>query len=340
MKSQLFMLIMLVGGCVTEDALDTTTQPVIGGTVTPAGLYPATGALVARVQGQQIVFCTGTLISPDAVATAAHCLIPPPDIGDFSPYFTFARDANAATTADLLPSREKHYHPQYNQNAEPPGTISHTYDIGIVLLSHPVTNVAPAYLPTAAEASALAQGMPLEITGYGLTNATDDNSAGVKYNATTTLAALGQYEIGVGTPGGPQNCHGDSGGPAYIHVGSGLRMLGIVSRGNTGGEDSCDQGGIDTRADAYKSWLSTYTTLVDPPADPGNGSGSGSGGGGDTGNGGGGGNGNDTDPSDPGTSTGGCSTSGAPSVFGIVALTALVRRRRRPKTKRAAEAAL
>jgi uncharacterized protein (TIGR03382 family) len=327
MKSQLFMLAALMGACTTDDALDTTTQGVIGGTVSPAGLYPATGALVARVQGQQIVFCTGTLISPDAVVTAAHCLIPPPEIGDFSPYFTFALDANNATTADLLPSREKHYHPQYNQNSEPPGTISHTYDIGIVLLANPVTSVAPAYLPTAAEAAALAEGMPLEITGYGLTNANDDNSAGVKYNATTTLAALGPYEIGVGTAGAPQNCHGDSGGPAYIHVGSGLRMLGIVSRGNTGGEDSCDRGGIDTRADAYKSWLSMYTTLADPPADPGDGSGDGSGSGSDTGSGSGDGDGGD--PGDPQSTTmGGCSTSGAPGAFVLVALAALVRRRR------------
>ncbi len=328
MKSHLFMLAMLAVGCTTEDALDTTTQGVIGGTVSPAGLYPATGALVARVQGQQIVFCTGTLISADAVVTAAHCLIPPPEIGDFSPYFTFALDANNATTADLLPSREKHYHPQYNQNAEPPGTISHTYDIGIVLLQHPVTNVAPAYLPTDADAAALAEGMPLEITGYGLTNANDDNSAGVKYNATTSLAALGPYEIGVGTPGAPQNCHGDSGGPAYIHVGSGLRMLGIVSRGNTGGEDSCDRGGIDTRADAYKSWLSMYTKLPVPPADPGDGGGDGSGSGSGSGDGTGSG-GDGADPGDPSSTTvGGCSTSGAPGAFGLVALAALVWRRR------------
>ena len=330
MKSQLFLLSLLLGACTTDDAVDSTTQSVIGGTLSPAGLYPATGALVARVNGQQIVFGTGTLISPDAVATAAHCLIPPDGIGTFSPYFTFALDANTATTAQLLPSRAFHYHPQYDQNAQPPGTISHTYDIGIVLLAHPVTNVAPAYLPTAAEAAALAQGMPVEITGYGLTNATDENSAGVKYNATTSLTALGQYEIGVGVAGGPQNCHGDSGGPAYIHVGSGLRMLGTVSRGNTGGEDSCDKGGIDTRADAYKSWLSTYTTLADPPADPGSGSGSGSGSGDNTGSGSGSGSGGgNDDPSDPGSSSGGCSTSGSPSAFGmIVALAALVRRRR------------
>ena len=272
MRAVLFALIVpqILGGCVDGLGPDTgqATQPVIGGMRTPPGLYPATGALVAEVQGQRIVFCTGTLIAPDAVVTAAHCLIPPPEIGDFMPSFTLALDANNITTADLTRGRAKHYHPQYNQNVEPPGTISHTYDIGIVLLQTAVPGAQIAYLPTAAEAQTLTQGMPLEITGYGQINAADQDSVGVKYHATTTLASVGQYEIGVGIAGAAQNCHGDSGGPAYIHVGSGLRMVGTVSRGNTGGEDTCDRGGIDTRADAYRTWLSQYTALADPPADP------------------------------------------------------------------------
>ena len=311
----------VLGGCVVDDSMSTTTQSVIGGTVTQAGVYPATGALIAEVQGQFIVFCTGTLIAPDAVATAAHCLIAPPEIGDFMPSFTLALNANNVTTAQLFRGREKHSHPQFDENGPGTGSLSREYDIGIVLLTQPVPGVAPAYLPTAAEAATLVQGMPLEITGYGQTNAANQNSVGVKYNATTTLSEVGQYEIGVGTPGAAQNCHGDSGGPAYMHVGSGLRMIGIVSRGYTGGEDTCDKGGIDTRTDVYRSWLGMYTTLPDPPSEPtppdddtGSGSGSGSGPG----------SGSDQPP--PGES-GGCNAGHRTSGLALLALL-LIRRRR------------
>ncbi|HEX5059584.1 MAG TPA: trypsin-like serine protease [Kofleriaceae bacterium] len=310
-------------GCV-DDNLSVSTQGVIHGSLTPAGKYPATGALIAQVNGQRVVFCTGTLIAPDAVATAAHCMIPPPGIGDFTPYFTLALNANTAPASQLVQGREKHYHPQYNQNVEAPGTLAHTYDVGIVLLTAPVPNAQIAYLPTPAEAATMMQGMPLEITGYGLTIASDDNSAGVKYDATTTLSAVGQYEIGVGVAGGPQNCHGDSGGPAYMHVGNGLRMVGLVSRGNTGGEDTCDRGGIDTRADAYRSWFGMYTTLADPPADPGPGEGSGSGSGSGSGEGSGSGSGSGDDGTQENGSTyGGCSAGGAAGDFGTLALIAL-----------------
>lgn len=324
-------MLAILQGCV-DDSLSSTTQDVIHGTLTPPGKYPATGALIAEYQGQQIVFCTGTLISPTAVATAAHCLIPPDYVTDFSPYFTLALDANNAPFSQLVPSSAFHYHPQYNQNATPPGTISHTYDVGIVLLQQPITSVQPAYFPTAAEAATMTAGMTLEITGYGQTDAADQNSAGVKYDATTTLTVVGPYEIGVGAAGAPQNCHGDSGGPAYMHVGSGLRMVGTVSRGNTGGEDTCDKGGIDTRIDAYRDWFAMYTTLADPPAEPPSGGGDGSGSGSGTGSGSGSGSGSDPGGQpENGSGYGGCSTGGGGGAAPLLAFAALacVKRRRR-----------
>src|SRR5690606_12743303 len=104
-------------GCV-DDQLSAATQGVIGGTVTQAGMYPATGALIAEVQGQRFVFCTGTLVAPDAVVTAAHCLFAPPEIGDFMPSFTLALNANNVGAGQLVRSKAKYAHPQFNNNSQ------------------------------------------------------------------------------------------------------------------------------------------------------------------------------------------------------------------------------
>ncbi|MGE5182440.1 MAG: S1 family peptidase, partial [Acidobacteriota bacterium] len=159
---------VLAAGCVTEPVAS-TDQPIVGGTLTPAGKYPATGALVAEVNGTRQVFCTGTLIAPDAVLTAGHCMIAPPYIGDFTPEFTLALDANTAPDSEIYPSRAHYTHPMFDPNTSPPGALSHAYDLAIVLLAQPIPNAEVAYLPTDAESAALAAGIPLEITGYGQT---------------------------------------------------------------------------------------------------------------------------------------------------------------------------
>jgi secreted trypsin-like serine protease len=45
-------------------------------------------------------------------------------------------------------------------------------------------------------------------------------------------------------------CHGDSGGPTFVETTQALLLAGVTS----GGDDACTQG-IETRIDAYSSWL-------------------------------------------------------------------------------------
>jgi MYXO-CTERM domain-containing protein len=55
----------------------------------------------------------------------------------------------------------------------------------------------------------------------------------------------------------PQNCYGDSGGPGFASVGGVRRVIGVVSRSFDSGPD-CDAGGVDTRVDAYLSWIHAH----------------------------------------------------------------------------------
>jgi MYXO-CTERM domain-containing protein len=115
-------------------------------------------------------------------------------------------------------------------------------------------------MPTVAEAQAgLSVGMDIEIVGYGV-NDNETNAGGIKYDAVTKLAGLDSQQLAIGNPGDPQDCHGDSGGPAFAAIGPGgaLRLVGVVS----GGPDPCVSGGQDTRVDAYLGWVNdTIATL-------------------------------------------------------------------------------
>jgi secreted trypsin-like serine protease len=67
----------------------------------------------------------------------------------------------------------------------------------------------------------------------------------------------------IGAPGEPQNCEGDSGGPAFLVGADGTkRLVGIVSRSANDATD-CVDGSVHTRVDAYADWIATTLHLID-----------------------------------------------------------------------------
>ncbi|MBK9029829.1 MAG: trypsin-like serine protease [Myxococcales bacterium] len=243
----------LVAACVETPAVDDRALPVIGGSRTADGAFPGVGALLYDFGGGQIgAGCTGTLIAPDVVLTAAHCLDPQLTGVPKPAAFTLAHDTLSGTPTQH-PVDHTLRHPQFDINAAIGGGLAQFFDIGLVFLGAPVTDVAPIKMPTPDEATALAVDTDLTIVGYG--QIADTNPVvGVMYDATTAIRELAAAEMRVSRGGAdPQNCHGDSGGPALTTIGGGERVVGVVSRSYQ--SNQCDNGGIDTRVDAYLDWI-------------------------------------------------------------------------------------
>ena len=250
-KASLAVISIALVACVESPDLGTRQQVVIDGEVTPEGLFPATGALLMGIE----VGCTGTLITPRVVLTAAHC-VDRTFIGDVTPSFTLDLDANSAST--VVAGLSHHQHPAFNISRDFPDGLGKWDDIGIVILTDDVPDAEIAILPTPEEAANLQVGVALDIVGYGVTSTTGP-SAGVKHHGSGDLRQLGSHELLISEPGQQQNCSGDSGGPALVDLGDGPRIVGVVSR-SPDDDPTCDHGGIDTRVDPYLTWIHT---LVD-----------------------------------------------------------------------------
>ena len=232
--------------------LGAADEAVIGGTKTPDGMFPGVGALLYNLGEGPQTGCTGTLIAPTVVLTAAHCVDPQLG-GDVLVGFTLDHDTVTAPPV-MKNAIGKRAHPQFDLQADIQPGLGHWYDIGLVFLAAPIEDVPPVKLPRPDDGALLAADGDIHIVGYGrISNETND--VGVMYDADTKLVSLNEWELQIAAGGGqPQNCHGDSGGPGLFDVGGATRVVGTVSRSfDLSGE--CLNGGVDTRVDAYLDWI-------------------------------------------------------------------------------------
>lgn len=266
----------------------TSTQAIINGEQCSEEEFPTAMAVLIDAtinfdgfgtQDITTVMCTGTLIAPDVVLTAAHCTDPTGltfgfgtvERADF--YVSFQSDlsalAEAGETPALIPEtaipvREALKNPEFdinNLNGETVNGPGDFKDVGLLFLDTAIEGVEPELVLRASDAAALVVGAAVDIAGWGQQTATADplqgpppGTVGKKVCGASTINEVGEFEMQIGADATTtRKCHGDSGGPTYLIVDGQRRVIGITSHAYDA--EDCNKGGVDTRVDVWLPWI-------------------------------------------------------------------------------------
>ena len=231
-------------------------NPIVNGQLETE--FPSTVALGAQFGEGGFSACTGNLITPKIILSAAHC-------GDDLPIELVLQLGKAffgnsvAESESVIGFTELIVHPEYEELEGSLGGSLGAYDFSLLVLEEE----APVQ-PTLFRHDVLTEehiGTELISVGFGITNA-NQNDSGTKRSALLTLDSLQEMFIISDSNTNANNaniCSGDSGGPMFFfdeNIGEYVQWA-----VHSWGDQTCQITSGSTRTDLIVDWI--YETIED-----------------------------------------------------------------------------
>lgn len=231
-KFILLLSLSMITACGHEQTTSDSTLKIYGGTKVIEGDWPSAVGIV----GSNFIFCSGTIVHPRLVITAAHCIEDQEKLGIYMGSGN-GDDPVTKTHQGVKQGLIKH-------KQKDVGWISFSEDINIE-----PSEIVPILYKKEEIETVLKPNAYSHIIGYGKYKELDTNkegNGGIKYEASTSIDKKDPImsdgnEIKIGGNDKIKGaCFGDSGGPAYGKTADGeWRVYGVVSGGLV-----CGHGGV------------------------------------------------------------------------------------------------